>query len=68
MVNSKKIKDQNERWTGRKVDAVPQKYKHPNHPWADTNRFIKTHHDKIWTDLITPENQRIQECSAKKKS
>jgi hypothetical protein len=67
MGRDKYIKNQNEKWEHRKLNRVPQKYKHKGHPWGDTNRYIQNHMDKIWTDIITPENQRNAKCSEKKK-
>lgn len=58
-------KGQNDKWTDKK-EKPPVKYHIPNHPWTGTNRFIKAHHEKIWTCEITPENEAIIKSKEKK--
>lgn len=65
MARRKDYSDQNSRWTDKKEKA-PVKYAIKNHPWTHTNRFIKVHQDKIWTEDITPENNYIINYNEKK--
>ena len=65
MAYPKNYKTTNSKWTEKKSQPTV-KNRIPHHPWNDTNRFIKAHHEKIWTQIITPENEALIKSKEKK--
>lgn len=57
--DDRNIKKQNENWANRQKKPKAQILRERFHPWSDTNRFVKEKQEKIWSSIITPENEAV---------